>query len=214
MNKGWPGESRRHAMAARGIPCRANAVFRPYRPTGPIDYTHGDEEWVMAFWKASIEDDWDEFNFEKVFALARQYMDMWRQHEIESIMDDNIERAYIYASDKAVDGVLPGVGPIDIIFPVDDMYYDEDTESLQMAVAEMMVEEEEGLGRKPRGWTKLREELNNPPKDIQGKIMLIDSIIHTQHWGGSLLKDKDWEDLEIGPLRQKFEKTYGRYLDA
>ena len=73
---GWHGESVRHKLAASGISMRANAVFRPYGPTGLIDYRNN-REWIFAFWKASIEDDWEYFDFKKAAEQSLREIDRY-----------------------------------------------------------------------------------------------------------------------------------------
>jgi len=72
--QGWRRHSREHALAARGIPCRAAAIFRPYRPMGYIDYDEP-RELIFSFWKSSIENDWEDFDFDKAIESTLKKVD-------------------------------------------------------------------------------------------------------------------------------------------
>jgi len=52
---------------------------------------------------------------------------------------------------------------------------------------------------------ELYEDLQNPPKGLQDRVLLMDRVIHAQHLGGTL-----WEELDINRLRSKVEAASRR----
>jgi len=178
---GWHGESVRHKLAASGISMRANAVFRPYRPVGRIDYNDS-EQWIFAFWKASIENDWDEFDFNKVFEIGKR--------EIVDWVDLNAEMVDIwFVEEYARDNEIPETTDYDII-------------------VDMMIDD--GWFYPDWSWDEVYEELCNPPKELAKKIILVDKLIHLQHGTGNVLRDKEGAHIEdMNFLRAKFDRIYG-----
>lgn len=175
---GWTNHPREHALAARGIPCRASAVFRPYRPTGFVDY-RDNREWIFAFWKASIEDDWDEFDFKRAFVQARK--------NIFGYIENEWGYMPVSARDfeEFIEGRIWAEG--------------EEENQFYLDVTENKLEKLLDVVR----------QLEAPPARDVEKVFLLDKIVHMQHYSGYVLWDREEEPLDIPGLRAEFERVYG-----
>jgi len=230
MSRGWPGESRRHALAARGISFRANAVFRPYRPTGPIDYGEP-EEVFKAFWKASLEDDWSDFDFKKAFEealpLFREELaqhgalggEEFLRYAIDRYADNESTFTEIMASmpstgEHPENEILELLEPDDslkLIAVLEDDDYDAIGRDLMIRIADAATDviwDTFHTYPEFRNMLKIYEVLQNPPSRLSEKIALYDSIIDTQHRSGSIW---EYKSVDVTRLRREFQEQYGRF---
>ena len=190
MSRGWHRESRRHSLASRGIKT-SNLSLKVGGKREKIDYENP-RSWIFAFWKANIEKDYSNFDFDKVFDYTKRMVDMYIFSNTSETIYLPTKHPWEEAETLSVDEVMNRIDEAESISDMDDIFYDiQAGSSLEWDVF------------------VLAYYMRHPPKDQRSKVLLVDNIIHVYHTGGSLFWDKAKDDfLDIEQLREEFEREY------
>jgi len=178
--RGWPNHSREHALAARGIRCRAGGMVedRVRFPESSVsrDYESRREyiqELMVAFWVASLDNDFSRFDFQQWFDIGRGMLDADLMIQARMSAEDII--AIAEEAEEAGWDELPG----------DLMWKD-------VAAAEFYLR------------------LKNPPKRLSEKIVLADELIDYEHLTGGLWDVYDIDIEGLREKTERAYKRYRR----
>lgn len=208
--KGWHGNSYAHYLASKGISVRQIKDIHNFP-----DYTNYNdpEEFIVAFWLASIKNDFSDFDFDEVFRytkdVLKKHMNRYGYLSFEEFYNDyNYDNVLMLAEDYIYSYEW-------FAEKHEDTYYkNKVTREMAKDIYDMLNNdrEESWAGVDPT-YDKLFEvykELQNNPKILRGKIILMDKLVDLQHHRASIWVDnnKIWVDVE--KLRNEFETNLRR----
>jgi len=210
MSKGWYGNSYGHYLASKGISVKQLKDIHHFPET--IDY-EDPEEFISAFWIASLKNDFSDFDFKKVFQITRS--------ELYSRMN---RYAYLSFEDFINDynvpfNVLELAGRyIDEYDWFEEKYvdeYDKQNVSVEMTLDVYNLankERKESWAGIDPIYDKLFEvynEMEELPVTLQDKIILMDKLVDLQHHRGSIWTENEYHEfIDIDDLREDFEKKF------
>lgn len=212
--KGWFGDKFKHSLASKGISARQIKDIYNFPTT--INYDDP-EEFISAFWIASLKNDFSDFDFEKIFDFTKE------------VLKPRLNR-YGYLSFEEFYNDPESYGNINVIA---EEYIDEKdwfrekyseafyngffSDELHKEYAKdvyntINVERSLSLAGLDPEYDKLfktYKELENSPNTLREKIILMDKLVDLQHHRYSIWMDKYYDDyLDIEKLRDEFEKKY------
>lgn len=208
--KGWYGNRYGHSLASRGISVRQ--IKDIYNFPEVIDY-EDPEEFIVAFWIASLKNDFSEYNFDKVFRYTQGiltermnrygylsfeefYMDFNADFNIMPLADDYCE-VYDWFGKKHENDCLKQNVTYEMAIDVYNILNKDREESLA------------GIDPTYDKLFEIYNEMEELPTNLRDKIIFMDKIIDIQHHRGSIWEDNEFYDpLDVEELRNKFERDY------
>jgi len=207
----WFGNRYGHSLASRGISVRQLKDIKHFPET--INYDDP-EEFISAFWIASLNNDFSDFDFEKVFEMTKEdvasRLNRYGYLSLEEFINDpdvtlntgclveNYFEEYEWFKEKHYDDFW------------DDNITDEMIKDTYKVLNQDKGERWSGFDPEYDLLYKFyKENLVEFPIRLQDKIILMDKIIDLQHHRGSVWRDKDGRFLDIERMRNKFEEYYG-----
>lgn len=205
--KGWFGKSEQHSLTSRGISVRQMKDI--YNFPEVIDY-HNPEEMFVAFWIASLKNDFSRFDFDKAFAEIMDVIEMYGEQIFQERHDLNTQQDVLdhstygnYENRKEVEELVKEIGLkkyLDEYANKDE--YDEEYGSKYLNpdyddthIMSRDIEFAEEI-------ISLKKELSEP-MTLKDKIILMDNFIDYQHSTGSI-----WDEFNVDELREEFDRKY------
>ena len=179
----WKGESRRHSLARKGIKTARN----PMQSMGKINYKNP-KSLFFAFWKANIENDYSNFDFDKAFKEGIKVAKFWGSQAHLDVWN-------LYTKQYGYDSIF------------EDPRLDEWIEDREMTLREVIAEDHRIMNRDLE-FADLIHRLQNPPLELKEKIYLMDELIHTTHVTGTIWMDEFNEKIDVEELREEFDQWY------
>jgi len=180
--KGWYGNKQQHCLASMGI--RTKEIKDIIQYPDIINYLSS-EEIIIGFWNASVNNDFSRFNFDKAFENL--------EDEMTDYVKEHGRNEYGY-NGKYIDDIINK--KIDI----DDCEFN--------IASILCIVEIRNIKSRKNGIYTFDNEKYYTKKEFD--ILLMDRIIDLQHRSGSVLKDNEFEFINIEKLRKKFEETSRR----
>jgi len=211
MSKGWYGNRYGHSLASRGISVKQ--IKEIYEFPEVIDYSNP-EEMIVAFWLASLNNDFSNFDFKKAFDRACAEVEFYGDQIFQVRKDLNSYQDVIdhakygnHEDRKDVESIVKEIGLEK--YMKEDADKDEYDEKYGTKFLNPDYDDYEIMNRDVEFaeymiW--LKKEIENP-MTLQDKISLMDSLIYMQHTTGSI-----WDDFDVEELREEFEKKYERAI--
>lgn len=207
--RGWHGNSYAHSLASKGISVRQLKDISNFPET--IDYDDP-EEFISAFWIASLKNNFSNFDFDKVFRITIQelhsrmnrygylsFEDFYHDYNAEFNALELAEYYYTdldfkWFSDKYRDDILKQRVTYEMFLDVYDIVNKDRGESLA------------GLDPTYDKLFKIYKEMKELPTNLTDKIILMDKLIDLQHHRGSIWEDNEYfHAIDIEKLRNEFE---------
>lgn len=203
--KGWYGNREKHSLASRGISTREISYFVEYPEV--IDYDEV-EEIIVGFWFGSLKNNYSKFDFDKAFKRLNKRLEelvsewgylgveMWKKHVEYDVIVDN----------------LCEMNDNDFCKKYDEMIF---SDSSEKEMDKFVFENSHDMMATSYVYdimAELYEDTSNPPNDLQGKIILMDRLVHATHDRGSIwYGDEGYGFIDIDMLRDKTEKVWEQH---
>ena len=232
-SRGWHRESRRHALARRGIKTRclvAKGMIKDIVefPKGvEVDYRNP-RHWMTLFWVSSLNNNFSNFDFDRVFDISERVMyEKLRAHALVSAEDTlNYFRELEETGD--VSYLLFVQSPMSRMWST----FMEKKDSLEKVVGEQDAQWLNENPTKPmpehmalklannihetardifaeespyREMVETYKMLQDRPERLEDRVFLVDKIIDTYHVGGSI-----WR-FDVEAHRKQVENLYKRF---
>ena len=185
--KGWYGDKQAHSLASKGIKIGKKWYNK-------VDYYEANPDLVFFdFWKANIENDYSNFNFEVAYEMFRPVI----EDKLAQFGQRGFERWYEQMNDLSIEFMIEELEnegiEVDGDFGEDferQIYKFYEKDRIGYDITQKYVDE----------WNEILKLIDNPSQKELDKIILMDRIMHMTHEAGDLF------DLEY--LREEFDNWY------
>ncbi|KXB07379.1 hypothetical protein AKJ51_01415 [candidate division MSBL1 archaeon SCGC-AAA382A20] len=214
MSRGWKREPLRHRLSALGISTTAK-YHRNMKAVPPKEFfpywdvledvtspekkeTEEMKKLIKLFWWCSVNNNWEWFDFERMFESVAPKINHELKRIIEWIIGEDIQSESLE---------VPPFSPLEeqkedlekAFLVYDKLLEGKSTKDDRKYLKDFMFEYRQG---EFIGHVDVFHNLMHPPVSLEDKISLADSIIHLEHHRGNF-----WM-INIPYLRKQFEEEY------